>query len=52
MQVCFLMERLPLLLLLIILLIDDQIHELTDNEQIEILFIKIVMVAFLPPFHH
>ena len=52
MQVCFLMERLPLLLLLIILLIDDQMHELTDSEQVEILFIKIVMVAFLSPFHH
>ncbi len=36
----------------IILLIDHQIHELTHGEPLPILLIKIVIIAFLLPFHH
>ena len=36
----------------IILLIDHQIHDLTHGEPLPILLIKIVIIAFLLPFHH
>ena len=36
----------------IILLIDHQIHTLTHGEPLPILLIKIVIIAFLLPFHH
>ena len=36
----------------IILLIDHQIHALTHGEPLPILLIKIVIIAFLLPFHH
>jgi len=36
----------------IILLIDHQLHVLTHGEPLPILLIKIVIIAFLLPFHH
>jgi hypothetical protein len=36
----------------IILLIDHQLHALTHGEPLPILLIKIVIIAFLLPFHH
>jgi hypothetical protein len=36
----------------IVLLIDGQIHTLTHGEPLPILLIKIVIIAFLMPFHH
>ncbi len=36
----------------IILLIDHQIHALTHGEPLPLLLIKIVIIAFLLPFHH
>ena len=36
----------------IILLIDHQIHDITHGEPLPILLIKIVIIAFLLPFHH
>jgi hypothetical protein len=36
----------------IILLIDHQLHVLTNGEPLPILLVKIVIIAFLLPFHH
>ncbi len=36
----------------IVLLIDGQLHALTHGEPLPILLIKIVIIAFLMPFHH
>ena len=36
----------------IILLIDHQIHDLTHGEPLPLLLLKIVIIAFLLPFHH
>jgi hypothetical protein len=36
----------------IILLIDHQLHALTHGEPLPILLVKIVIIAFLLPFHH
>jgi hypothetical protein len=36
----------------IVLLIDGQLHTLTHGEPLPILLIKIVIIAFLLPFHH
>jgi hypothetical protein len=36
----------------IVLLIDGQLHALTHGEPLPILLIKIIIIAFLMPFHH
>ncbi len=36
----------------IILLIDHQLHDVTHGEPLPILIVKIVIIAFLLPFHH
>ncbi|MEQ1554797.1 MAG: hypothetical protein ABL929_11490 [Ferruginibacter sp.] len=36
----------------IVLLIDGQLHTLTHGEPLPILGIKIIIIAFLMPFHH